>query len=161
MVKLVLHLGSNLGEPAQNLLKARESLVLVFGTVEQASKIYLTQPWGKPDQNDFLNQVLVFETNLLPMQCLDRIQSVESALGRKPAARWDARIIDIDILFYGNQVMQNPQLTIPHPHIPARKFVLIPVCEILPDWEHPQLHRSMKTLLKQCNDPLSVRIWKP
>ncbi|WP_338152739.1 2-amino-4-hydroxy-6-hydroxymethyldihydropteridine diphosphokinase [Rufibacter ruber] len=131
---------------------------MFFGKTSQKSKLYETAAWGLEDQPDFLNQALIFETDLSPEEVLYATQKVEQDLGRERKIKWGARVIDIDILFYGQEILNLPQLQIPHPQLHLRRFVLAPLAEIAPTWEHPVLKKTVVELLKDCPDTLEVRL---
>jgi 2-amino-4-hydroxy-6-hydroxymethyldihydropteridine diphosphokinase len=133
-----LGLGANLGAPEEQLARAVDQLGAA-GVVEAVSSIYLTEPVGRPDQPPFLNLVCRISTSLPPLELLARIRSVEDRLGRVRRRRNDPRTIDIDILAYADQVLDTPDLVIPHPRMHARAFVLVPLGQIAPDWKHPVL----------------------
>lgn len=156
MEKLVLILGGNLGDREKLIVEARNSLQQKLGPIISASKIYETAAWGGASEGNYLNQVLVLETDLEPLKILEIIQSIEQALGRERIQKWGNRTMDIDILYLGNQLIDKPQLTVPHPYISARKFVLVPLVEILPDFIHPIHQLSHLHLLQQLHDDLDV-----
>ena len=158
MTQLFLLLGGNLGNREAMLAEAEVRLSAVFGKTRQKSKLYETAAWGLEDQPDFLNQALVFETDLSPGEVLQATQKVEQDLGRERKIKWGARVIDIDILFYGQEILNLPQLQIPHPQLHLRKFVLAPLSEIAPDFQHPVLKKTVIELLKDCPDALEVRV---
>ena len=143
---IFLALGTNLGDREANLSNARESLPPEV-VVVQASSIYVTPPWGYEDQPDFLNQVLETRSDLEPLQLLAHIKSVEAQMGRLQTFRNGPRLIDLDILFYGQRVVDETGLQIPHPRLQERAFVLVPLSEIAPDFVHPVLDVKVKTLL--------------
>jgi len=126
------------------------------GKVTAKSSIYETAAWGKADQPSFLNQVVEINTKLLPDQLLSVTQAIETGLGRKRKERWGPRIIDIDILFYGDHIINLPDLIIPHPAIAERRFTLVPMNEIAPMWIHPLSGATMEQLLARCEDSLEV-----
>lgn len=151
-----LLLGSNQGNCIENLKKARHHISNSAGKVIAFSSIYKTAAWGKLDQPDFYNQILSIETALNPHQLLTEVLSVERQIGRKRDQKWGPRIIDIDILFYGNTILNDPTLTIPHPGIPNRNFVLVPLNELASGLIHPSLNKSIEQLLRECPDTLPV-----
>lgn len=142
-----LGLGTNLGERRQQLQAAVDALGRVM-TVDVISPLYESEPWGDTDQPRFLNACLAGFTVLSPDQLLCAVKAIEDALGRRTTRRWGPRLIDIDILFYGNAIVESADLRIPHPHIAARAFVLVPLFDIAPALVHPQTHQSIETLLR-------------
>ena len=144
---LVLLLGTNIGDKAKNLLNAVDGLNALFGEPLEMSSVYETPPWGKTDQDAFLNMALVYSTNIKPTVVLDSILHLELELGRVRQEKWGPRLIDIDIIFYGNMIYQSDILEIPHPYMHERKFVLEPLEEIIPDFVHPLLEKKVSDLL--------------
>lgn len=153
-----LSIGSNLGDRLKNLRQAQNYITAEIGTVVQASSVYVTQAWGLRDQPDFLNQVLEVKTERMPAEILQKIQSIEQQMGRIPSAKWSKRLIDIDILFYDNQIIQTENLTIPHPFLHERNFVLAPLAEIAPDFLHPIFQISILELHQNSKDKLKAKI---
>jgi len=143
---IFLALGTNLGDREANLSNARESLPPEV-VVVQASSIYVTPPWGYEDQPDFLNQVLETRSTLEPLPLLAYLKCIEEQMGRLKTFRNGPRLIDLDILFYGQRVVDETGLQIPHPRLQERAFVLVPLSEIAPDFVHPVLDVKVKTLL--------------
>lgn len=127
------------------------------GDVLGKSSIYETDAWGNNNQPAFLNQATHIESQYEPQLLLSNILAIESILGRVRTMRWGPRIIDIDILFFSQRVVDTAELKIPHPGVPERKFVLVPLCEIAPDLTHPTLQKTIKQLLDECPDTLAVR----
>ena len=158
MNTLYLSLGSNLGDRKSHLDRALERLRQAGVEVKRASSIYETEPVGLRAQPWFLNLVVEGETELFPLQLLRRLQSIEIAMGRRrSAARGGPRTIDIDILFYGNFVIESEALIVPHPRLAERRFVLEPLMEIAPDLRHPVRHLTVKQLLATTPDYSAVK----
>jgi 2-amino-4-hydroxy-6-hydroxymethyldihydropteridine diphosphokinase len=142
-----LALGSNLGDRRANLSAARDHLASVDLTITRASAIYETEPRDLVQQPWFLNQVIEAETSLFPRQLLVRAQKIERDMGRKRIQPKGPRVIDIDILLFGEAVIHTPDLEIPHPRMLERRFVLDPLAELAPDLRHPVTGRSMREAL--------------
>lgn len=145
-----LALGSNLGNREENLKQAIASLPPQMD-VKEKSHVYETPPWGYEEQPRFLNQVVKTQTYLQPEQLLKHIKRLEVALGRKATFRNGPREIDIDILMYDDLVLNTPILTLPHPHMHERGFVLLPMMDIAPDLVHPLTGKSVREMLIACN----------
>ncbi len=145
---IFLSLGTNLGDRLANLQRAVAALPPAV-RVQAVSPIYKTQPWGYRDQPYFLNMCLAAESDLTPVALLQQLQSLERELGRRPGPRWGPRLIDIDILFYGQRQVHTPYLTIPHPELAQRAFVLIPLAALAPDLVHPQTGQSVAQMAQQ------------
>ena len=152
-----LLLGSNLGDRHENLSKARQMIREHSGSVIEESGIYVTAPWGISDQPEFYNQVIRISTSLEAEDLLQTLLQIETDMGRERRIKWGERLIDIDILFYGNLVINTDHLVIPHPGIPDRRFTLVPLCELAPDLVHPVLNKTMTELLDKCEDDLEVK----
>ena len=152
-----LGLGSNLGERELYLNNAVGLIGRSIGFISEKSGIYETEPWGFQSENNFLNMVIKIHTELKPHDLLKQIQGIEDKLGRvRNAKQYASRTIDIDILFYANRIIERPDLTIPHPLIQDRKFVLVPLCEIAPKMIHPLLSMTFEDLLLKCRDERKV-----
>ncbi len=153
---IFLLLGSNEGYPLRNLREAAARIEKAAGKIVTGSSVFKTAAWGFSQQPDFYNQVLEIESDCAPEQLLEKLLAIEAGMGRIRSQKWGPRIIDIDILFYGQQVIHTPVLQIPHPGIPERRFTLVPLAEIAPDLLHPLLNKSMTALLEECTDSLPV-----
>jgi 2-amino-4-hydroxy-6-hydroxymethyldihydropteridine diphosphokinase len=138
------------------LRRAREHIVLSAGTILESSHVYLTEAWGKVGQPDFYNQVLKISTGLNALDLLKTLLKTEKDLGRTRQVKWEPRIIDIDILFYNQEIQHNQTLQLPHPLIPKRNFVIVPLLEICPDLIHPILEKTIEELYLESDDPLEV-----
>ncbi len=151
MHTIYLGLGTNLGDRSANLQAAIAGLAEKL-VITAVSPLYQTPPWGVTDQPDFLNLCLAAETDLPPADLLAFIKNLEVELGRQPTKRWGPRLIDIDILFYANQLVETENMTIPHPRLAERAFVLRPLADIAPDFVHPVLGQTMADLAAQVGD---------
>lgn len=154
--ELFILLGTNLGSRIENLEIAMCAIDLKIGKVTNSSKIYETSPWGIADQPNFLNQVLQVSTYLKAEKVLSLILKIEQEMGRKRELKWGARLIDIDILYFGKKVISSQNLTLPHPFLHERRFTLVPLAEIAPDFTHPILQKNNKELLIDCKDNSNV-----
>jgi 2-amino-4-hydroxy-6-hydroxymethyldihydropteridine diphosphokinase len=155
---LVLLLGSNLGDRSGNLHKTLLMIGELLGQIASVSSVYETAPWGYESKNSYLNQCLTLWTELDPGHILEQIHKIEEKLGRlERSPAYADRIIDIDILFYGDMILAYPDLHIPHEKVHKRRFSLVPLAEILPDFEHPVFRKKIRTLLAECRDELPVK----
>lgn len=161
MNQVFLLLGANLGDPIQQLNEAVHAIQSQIGTIQAKSSIYNSEAWGVTDQPLFFNQAISLETELSPLELLDATQEIENKLGRVRLSKWGARVIDIDILYYNDLVYEDDRLSIPHPLLQERNFVLIPLNEIAPMNIHPKLQTSNHDLLLSCTDTLKVTIQLP
>ena len=148
LVTVYLGLGSNLGDRQENLDKALEYLSQRLRLAE-VSSVYDTEPMGNPEQPRFLNMVCQVNTMLKPKELLILAKGIERKMGRIPGRPNSPRTIDIDILFYGDEVIKMPDLVIPHPRLTERAFILVPMAEIAPDLVHPVNKKTIKELLKE------------
>lgn len=144
-----LSLGSNLGDRLTLLRKAAASLKKEGLVIRAASDVFETPPWGVEDQPLFLNACVVAETDLPPNKLLELLKKLEADLGRTPEKRWGPRIIDMDIIFYDDLVLDSDELTIPHKHMAERPFVLIPLALAAPEWRHPVTGLSAREMTEK------------
>lgn len=152
MPKVYLGLGTNLGSKSQNLKDAIDLLTSELGAICCQSSIFVSEPWGFDSENEFLNMVLLYETNLSPFELLVLTQNLETKLGRssKSTTNYADRLIDIDILLYDDHIIDTPNLKIPHPLMLKRDFVLLPLCEIAPQLIHPVHGKTISELKMIC-----------
>lgn len=169
MTTAYLLLGTNIGDRQCHLERARRLLSAGPGAggevaapagqlvVKKLSHVYETAAWGKIEQDDYLNQVVSVSTTLSAQELLKFTSGIETGMGRVRKKVWEPRIIDLDILFYGDQIIREERLVIPHPHLQDRRFALTPLAEIAPNLVHPVFGVTIRELLKRCPDPLGVR----
>lgn len=151
-----LGLGTNLGDRRRNLVTAAGLIYLKVGPLHEVSGIYKTAAWGVTEQPDFLNQAVCARTVLNPAAVLREINEIENFMGRVRDQKWGPRLIDIDILYFENEIIDETNLKIPHPRIQERNFVLIPLSEIAPDFVHPVFNLSNRELLHRSKDTAEV-----
>lgn len=151
-----LLLGGNIGDRLKQLDIAKEFITKYIGGITSNSLIYQTEAWGLMDQPTFLNQVIVVKTILNPAECMTQIFFIEKTMGRIRTIKNAERIIDIDILFYNQEIILLDSLIVPHPEIQNRRFVLVPLQEIAENFIHPGLKTSISILLDKCTDQLAV-----
>ena len=152
MNNVYLLIGGNMGERMANLAAARARINIDCGRITASSSIYETEAWGYKEQPAFLNQALAIETTLEAEKLMKEILKIEMALGRKREIPLGPRIIDIDIIYFNDEIINSSNLTIPHPSMADRKFVLTPLVEIAPAFIHPILLKTNQVLLKECGD---------
>ena len=152
-----LLLGSNMGNSREKLVQTRQHITKQIGKIIRESGIYSTAAWGNTDQPDFLNQVIVVETVLAAPATMQTNLAIEKKMGRIRSVKNAPRTIDIDILFFNKEIIVQPDLVIPHPEIPNRRFVLIPLNELSANFIHPVLKKTIHQLLRVCPDTLAVK----
>lgn len=157
MNKTYLLLGSNLGNSFVQLSKALAHIEKQIGPVNRRSGLYTTAAWGNTKQPHFLNQVIIVETTLTALETMQAILQIEKKMGRVRTIKNAPRIIDIDILFFNKDIIDLEQLTIPHPQIQNRRFVLVPLNQLSPNLRHVVLKKSVHQLLMHCPDKLNVK----
>ena len=161
MVNVFLGLGANKGDRLKFLTDAVNELEKNPDIkVIKSSSIYETEPWGNKTLSKFLNSVIEIETELKSLELLQELKQVEKEVGRSGNEKWTDREIDIDILFYGSNIVHNPALDIPHSEVQNRRFVLVPLKEIAPEFIHPVLNKSIMELLEITGDDSGVNEYK-
>lgn len=158
MKGIYLLLGTNLGERLENLKRAAEILETFNMTIVDYSSVYESAPWGKEDQPWFLNMVLRVDTLISANKLLDACLETERRMGRIREEKWGERIIDVDILYTENEVIEENDLIVPHPSITDRKFTLMPLVEISPNEVHPTIGKTNTELLDECKDTLECKV---
>lgn len=161
---IVLMTGSNEGNSGAILSEARQALEKILDVEAQVSNVYSSPPWGFMAENDFLNQALVFrtKTSICPLVLLQSILDIETTFGRirKRETGYQSRTLDIDVIAIGDRIINHPDLDVPHPRVHQRRFVLEPVCELVPSLIHPQHNLTFTELLQRCEDPSEVKPFK-
>ena len=157
MIDVYLLLGSNLGDRELFLRMALRLIEGDIAPIAKVSSVYETQSWGKTDEPDYLNQVIMLKTDLPAQEVLRKILAIEQEMGREREEKWGSRTIDIDILLYGDTVINEPDLVVPHPEMHNRRFTLEPLNEIAPQVVHPGLHTTIRALKNKLNDTLIVK----
>jgi len=154
--QVFLLLGSNLGQRKRYLTQAKQAIETRIDEIQLCSSIYKTAAWGKTDQADFYNQVVMIKTRKYPQTVLKSILEIELDLGRERDELWGPRRIDIDILFYGNKIIKQDNLSVPHPAFQERNFAIIPMMEIAAAFMHPSMNISVEEIYNQSTDTCDV-----
>lgn len=149
-------MGSNMGNRFQMLEQAQQMIEKKAGKIIAASHVYETAAWGNENQNSFLNTTIQIETPKSAVQLLEVLQAIEKSLGRNRKRKWEPRLIDIDILFFNNDIIYEENLTVPHPQMHLRRFTLQPLAEIAGGFIHPVFDKTITDLLNECTDTLPV-----
>jgi 2-amino-4-hydroxy-6-hydroxymethyldihydropteridine diphosphokinase len=157
-MNIIILLGSNLGNRLANLKQAIASIAS-FSNILQQSNIYQTAAWGNTDQADFLNQAIEIQTNQTAENLMHALLAIESQMGRVRLQKWEPRIIDLDIIFYESAIHTTDFIQIPHPEMQNRAFVLKPLLDLIPHFEHPILKQTIKQLWEKCPDQLEVSLF--
>jgi 2-amino-4-hydroxy-6-hydroxymethyldihydropteridine diphosphokinase len=159
--KVFILLGTNLGDREKNLNKAIDEIEAICIEILTKSSVFETAPWGFDSDQLFLNQVVMVETNLNAFELLDGLMKIENQMGRiRKETGYHSRTIDLDILYFNSDIIQNEQLTIPHPRMHTRNFTMVPMVEIAPHFIHPKLHCSQKEILDKLVDKNEVHLYK-
>lgn len=149
-------IGGNMGDRMANLEMAIKLIEQQIGNIKLKSSIYETAAWGQTNQPDFLNQALLVHTQLEAAELMSKLLSIENLMGRIRSFKLGPRTIDLDIIYFNNEVISTSLITIPHPKLAERKFVLAPLFEIAPNYLHPILNKTNASMLKECGDSLAV-----
>ena len=161
MAKVYFLIGGNLGDRELILDQSINLMQQMIGNLLKLSPIYETEPWGFEHEQNFLNQVVVLESDMEPIQVLDRCQDIEKRMGRiRKENRYSERTIDIDILFYEDRIINSARLEVPHPRMKDRKFALCPLQDIAKEFIHPVFQKSITELLDECLDDSEVKEYK-
>lgn len=154
-----LLLGSNLGEKLKMIEKALNLISLEIGNIEMCSSIYESEPWGFSSDKMFVNQVVLLKTELSPFELLKKNQQIEKKLGRKKIGKdYESRLIDIDILFYNDEIIETVNLIVPHKQLHKRMFTLLPLYELNKNLIHPKIGKTISELKRECNDLVKVKV---
>ncbi|MFZ6052112.1 2-amino-4-hydroxy-6-hydroxymethyldihydropteridine diphosphokinase [Halocola ammonii] len=154
----ILGIGGNLGDRLSNLELGRKWISTEIGTITRASAIYQTAAWGMDNAPDFYNQVLVVSTKQSAEELIDHCHRIEGKLGRERSPdEYLSRKLDIDLLAFDDEEIDSETLTVPHPRLHERLFVLVPLAEVAPEWKHPKLHKTAVQLLKSCSDEGTIK----
>lgn len=159
-MQIVLLLGGNQGDIEDNFNIAEKKIELQIGHIINQSSLYESKAWGFEAENNFLNKVIICESELESSEILYNCLKIESELGRirLDTNNYTSRTIDIDILFINNKIIKTPDSIVPHPRLQLRNFTLMPLCEVMPDFIHPIEQKTCKQLLSICND--NSKVWK-
>ncbi|MGI6319391.1 MAG: 2-amino-4-hydroxy-6-hydroxymethyldihydropteridine diphosphokinase [Bacteroidales bacterium] len=162
MPSVVVLFGSNSGDRLHYVKKAIQQIEAEIGKITNISPLYESEPWGFDDETWFINGVLIVETELEAENVLSKLLSIENSLGRRrtDSERYESRTIDLDILFYNEIILESENLVIPHPRLHKRRFTLLPLNYLLPDFVHPKLNKTIGQILDNCDDKGEVRLFQ-
>jgi 2-amino-4-hydroxy-6-hydroxymethyldihydropteridine diphosphokinase len=149
-------IGGNLGDRLALIEECKQKIKKILGPILRSSSIYESESWGETNNPNYLNQVLFIESKFSAKEVLEKALEIEKELGRTRDKKWESRLIDIDILFFNDEIIEEKNLIIPHPHLQNRKFVLVPLNEIASEFVHPVLKTTISNLLDNCSDNLKV-----
>ncbi|MEN9697629.1 MAG: 2-amino-4-hydroxy-6-hydroxymethyldihydropteridine diphosphokinase [Bacteroidota bacterium] len=156
MNKVYLLIGGNMGDRMANLDLSKQAIEKALGPIQTTSSVYETAAWGPIPQPDFLNQALLVHTHLEANQVMDTLLQIEKQMGRNRLVPLGPRVIDLDIIYFNEAIIHSNNLELPHPRMAERKFVLLPLSEIAPNYIHPIFNKTNADLLKECGDSLAV-----
>ena len=156
---IYLVIGGNLGDRLALIKECKQQIEAQIGEIKTVSSIYESESWGETNNPNYLNQVLFVKSKFTAKEVLSNALAIEKELGRTRDKKWESRLIDIDILFFNDEIINEPHLKVPHPHLQNRRFVLMPLHEIAPNFIHPILKKSIAILLNECKDNLSVSVY--
>lgn len=162
MPSVVVLFGSNSGDRLHYVKKAIQQIEAEVGKITNISPLYESEPWGFDDETWFINGVLIVETELEAENVLSKLLSIENSLGRRrtDSERYESRTIDLDILLYNEIILESENLVIPHPRLHKRRFTLLPLNDLLPDFVHPKLNKTISQILDNCDDKGEVRLFQ-
>lgn len=151
-------LGTNLGDKRANLQQANLSISANLISIVSYSYIYETAAWGNTNQDNFYNQVIEVNTELSATDLLQKLLQIETQMGRVRNQKWEARIIDLDILYFNHEIIDTENLKVPHPYLHVRRFTLAPLVQIAPEFLHPVFNKTNTVLLENCSDYSEVKL---
>lgn len=159
MPTMYVGLGTNKGNRSEQLSRARGHCCHFFGPLLAVSPVYETAAWGVEDQPDFLNQVIALQTDVKPSVAIYTLLAIENLMGRVRSQKWGPRVIDVDMLYYDDQIINTQDLILPHPRIAQRQFVLTPLASIAPDFVDPQSGKTITEMMRNCSDSQAVTLF--